>query len=164
MAIANTLKTYLDRHHVEYEVLAHDRSDTTLEAAHAAQVPSYQVAKAVVLEDADGYLVSVLPSTNRLDLEWLKEATGRELELAREDELAALFEDCATGAIPALSEAYGLDVVWDDQLESAREIYIEAGDHEHLVHLDGEAFRKLLEDQPHSVISAEREASHWMRG
>jgi Ala-tRNA(Pro) deacylase len=162
MAIAITLKSYLDEHHVEYDMVKHMHSETALEAAHSAHVPSHQVAKAVVLEDEDGYVVSVLPSTNRLDLEWVKQALGRELEMAHENELAALFQDCAVGAVPALSGAYGLDMVWDDQLKSASDIYIEAGDHENLVHMRGDSFRKLVEKMPHSVISAEKDYSRWM--
>ena len=162
MAIANTLKYYLDAHHVEYDMVRHLRSDTALESAHSAHVPSHQVAKAVVLEDEHGYVVSVLPSTNRLDIDWVNETLGRDLELAREDELPALFQDCSLGAVPALSEAYGLEVVWDDQLKSASEIYIEAGDHRHLVHMKGDSFRKLMEHKPHSVISAEKDFSKWM--
>ena len=79
MAIATTLKAYLDDHHVEYDVVHHIHSETALESAHAAHVPGHQVAKAVVLEDANGYIVSVLPSTNRLDLEWVNESLGRKL-------------------------------------------------------------------------------------
>ena len=162
MAIAITLKAYLDEHHVEYDMVKHLHSETALEAAHSAHVPSHQVAKAVVLEDEDGYVVSVLPSTNQLDLEWVNETLGRELELAREMELRELFRDCAMGAVPALSNAYGLDVIWDDQLKTASDIYMEAGDHENLVHMRGETFQKLVENLPHSVISAEKDFSKWM--
>jgi Ala-tRNA(Pro) deacylase len=162
MAIAITLKCYLEKHHVEYDMVKHIHSETATESAHSANVPGHQVAKAVVLEDADGYVVSVLPSTNRLDLDWVNETLGRELELAHENELSALFQDCATGAVPALSNAYGLDVIWDDQLRNVSDIYIEAGDHHNLVHMRGESFRKLLEKLPHSVISAEKDFSRWM--
>ncbi len=162
MAIAITLKAYLDERHVEYDMVKHLHSETALESAHSAHVPSHQVAKAVVLEDQEGYVVSVLPSTNQLDLDWVNETLGRELELAREIELRELFQDCAMGAVPALSNAYGLDVIWDDQLKSASDIYIEAGDHENLVHMSGETFRKLVENLPHSVISAEKDFSKWM--
>jgi len=162
MAIAITLKAYLDEHHVEYDMVKHLHSETALQAAHSAHVPSHQVAKAVVLEDEDGYVVSVLPSTNQLDLEWVNETLGRELELAREMELRELFRDCAMGAVPALSNAYGLDVIWDDQLKTASDIYMEAGDHENLVHMRGETFQKLVENLPHSVISAEKDFSKWM--
>jgi len=162
MAIARTLKSYLEERGVEYETLEHKHTDAALDSAKSAHVPPYQMAKAVVLEDEDGYIVSVLPSNNRLHLGWVCEELGRDLKLASESELSALFDDCKTGAIPALSEAYGLKVIWDDQLKHASDVYIEAGDHEHLIHLKGEDFKKMMESLPHSVISAGREWSRWV--
>jgi Ala-tRNA(Pro) deacylase len=61
-----------------------------------------------------------------------------------------------------LSNAYGLDVIWDEQLTNASEIYIEAGDHESLIHLHGEDFCKLMEDLPHNIISTGRDYSRWI--
>lgn len=156
MAIAKTLKSYLERHGVDYELIGHQPSSTLLEAAHSAQVPGDQVAKAVVLEDEDGYVVAVVPSTNRIDFQWISMSLDRPLELAEEYELPTLFKDCELGAVPALSNAYGLDVIWDDQLGGHADIYVEAGDHEHLIHIKGEAFSKLMAKLPHAVISAER--------
>jgi len=162
MAIATTLKSYLEDHHVDYDVVHHIHSDTALESAHSAHVPSHQVAKAVVLADENGYIVSVLPSTNRLDLNWVNESLGRKLEMAHENELPNLFQDCDPGAVPALSNAYGLDVIWDEQLTNAAEIYIEAGDHENLIHMHGDEFCKLMEDLPHNIISAGKDYSRWV--
>ena len=128
MPIAMTLKSYLDDHEVSYDTVEHPHTESAVDSAKSAHVPPHQMAKAVVLEDSAGFIVAVLPSSNRLNLE-------RDLKLATEDELKALFRDCETGAIPALSTAYGLKVIWDDQLKHAADIYIEAGDHEHLIHL-----------------------------
>ena len=162
MAIATTLKSYLEDHHVEYDMVKHIHSETALESAHSAHVPGHQVAKAVVLEDANGFVVSVLPSTNRLDMEWVNESLGRKLKIAPEGELPELFQDCDTGAVPALSNAYGLDVIWDEQLTNASEIYIEAGDHENLIHMHGDAFCQLMEDLPHNIISTGKDYSRWI--
>lgn len=162
MAIATTLRSYLEHNHIAYDVVEHAHSGTSLESAHSAHVPGHQVAKAVVLEDDQGYVVSVVPSTNRLDLKWVSETLGRELHMATEPELRRLFSDCDLGAVPALSNAYGLDVVWDDQFKGVSDIYIEAGDHEHLVHIRGEDFRKLMEGMPHNIISAEKDYSRWI--
>jgi Ala-tRNA(Pro) deacylase len=162
MAIATTLKSYLEDHHVNYDVVKHTHSATALESAHSAHVPSHQVAKAVVLADSNGYIVSVLPSTNRLDLNWVNESLGRRLEMAQENELPNLFQDCDPGAVPALSNAYGLDVIWDEQLTNASEIYIEAGDHENLIHMHGDEFGKLMEDLPHNIISTGGDYSRWV--
>jgi len=162
MAIAATLKSYLDAHGVHYEMVEHAHTESSIDSARSAHVPPHQMAKAVVLQDDDGYIVSVVPSNNRLNLGWVNEELERDLRLATEAELKSLFRDCATGAIPALSEAYGLKVIWDDQLKHASDIYIEAGDHEHLIHLRGQDFRSLMERLPHSVISAGKEYSRWV--
>jgi len=162
MAIATTLKCYLKDHHIDYDVVSHPHSSTALESAHLAHIPGHQLAKAVVLEDSNGYVVSVLPSTNRLDMEWVNESLGRKLTLAAENELPELFKDCDKGAVPALSNAYGLDVIWDEQLTNASEIYIEAGDHEHLIHVHGDVFCKLMEDLPHNIISTGKDYSRWV--
>jgi Ala-tRNA(Pro) deacylase len=162
MAIAMTLKSYLEGHSVHYETVEHTHTDSSVDAAKSAHVPPHQMAKAVVLEDDNGYIVSVLPSNNRLNLGWVNEELQRDLRLATEPELKSLFRDCETGAVPALSNAYGLKVIWDDQLKHASDIYIEAGDHEHLIHLKGDDFRKLMARLPHSVISAGKEFSRWV--
>jgi Ala-tRNA(Pro) deacylase len=162
MAIAITLKTYLDGHQVDYDTLEHPHTESAMDSAKAAHVPAHQLAKAVVLEDSSGYIVSVLPSSNRLNLGWVNEELQRELKLASEPELKKLFSDCEAGAVPALSNAYGLMVIWDDQLKHASDIYIEAGDHEHLIHLKGEDFKALMSKLPHSVISAGKEYSRWV--
>ena len=162
MAIAITLKSYLDSHHVQFDTVEHPHTESAVDSAKSAHVPPHQMAKAVVLEDADGFIVAVLPSNNRLNLGWVNEELERNLKLATENELKSLFKDCDTGAIPALSNAYGLKVIWDDQLKHASDIYIEAGDHEHLIHLVGEDFRHLMSKLPHSVISAGKEYSRWV--
>ena len=162
MAIARTLKTYLEERGVEYDTVEHSHTETAVDSARSAHVPPHQMAKAVVLEDDTGYIVGVLPSNNRLNLGWVSEELDRDLRLASEEELESLFSDCDTGAVPALSGAYGLKVIWDDQLKHASDIYIEAGDHEHLIHLRGLDFQKLMEALPHSIISTGKEYSRWV--
>jgi Ala-tRNA(Pro) deacylase len=162
MAIARTLKSYLDDHHVPYDTVPHRHTETAMDSARSAHIPLHQMAKAVVLEDENGYVVSVLPSNNRLNLGWVNEELERHLGLAPEPELCELFSDCATGAVPALSEAYGLEAIWDDHLKHVRDVYLEAGDHESLIHLHGEDFRKLMSRLPHSIISVSEDYSSWM--
>ena len=162
MAIAHTLKLYLEERGVDYDAVEHSHTETAIDSAKSAHIPPYQMAKAVVLEDEIGFIVGVLPSNNHLNLSWVSEALSRELRIAGEGKLQSLFTDCEAGAVPALSEAYGLQVIWDDQLKHASDIYIEAGDHEHLIHLRGEDFRSLMAALPHSIISAGREFSRWI--
>ena len=157
MAIAKTLRSYLDRHDVPYDLVHHAHTETALDSAYSAHIPVHQLAKAVVMEDEDGYVVAVIPSDHRLNVRWVNEELERDLHLACEDKFSQLFKDCENGAVPALAGAYDLPVIWDERLQYVLEIYIEAGDHEHLVHMRGKDFREMMEVRPHSMISRSAE-------
>jgi Ala-tRNA(Pro) deacylase len=161
MAIAQTLTNYLSERGVDYKLVEHDHTATAVASAHAAHLPAHQVAKAVVLRDEGGYVVSVLPANHSLEIGWVNEELSRNLELAEESEFKALFEDCEPGAVPALGDAYGIQVIWDDELQYTADIYIEAGDHEHLIWLERKDFRKLMSSLPHTIISRDAKVGCW---
>jgi Ala-tRNA(Pro) deacylase len=161
MAIATTLINYLDQRGISYSMVEHSHTSTSHETAQAANIPTHQLAKAVVLKDRQGYVVSVLPASHSLEIGWVNEELNRNLELASEDEFKAIFKDCETGAVPALGEAYGLNVIWDNDLAYTADVYIEAGDHEHLFCLDRKSFKKLMSSLPHSIISKDEEVGCW---
>lgn len=161
MAIAKTLRKYLDERGIRYSLRQHAHSATAAESAHAAFLPPHQVAKAVVLCDDDGYVLSVVPATHSLELDWVNQELGRDLEMACEKEFKNLFADCEPGAVPALGEAYGIQVIWDDELAYTADVYIEAGDHEHLIWLERHEFSKLMASLPHSIISKDAEVGCW---
>ena len=77
------------------------------------------------------------------------------LEPATEEEIATLFKDCEPGAVPPLGPAYGVETLLDEALASLDEVYFEAGDHEQLVHVNGEGFRNLLRGVRHGYFSHE---------
>jgi Ala-tRNA(Pro) deacylase len=161
MAIAQTLMAYLQEQGIRYDLMEHRHTETAVESAHAANVPPHQVAKAVVLCDDAGFVLGVLPANHSLEIDWVNEELGRQLEMACEKEFTELFADCEPGAVPALGEAYGLKVIWDDELGYTSDVYIEAGDHEHLIWLDRHDFRKLMSSLPHSIISKDNEVGCW---
>jgi Ala-tRNA(Pro) deacylase len=115
-----------------------------MNTAQQAHVSGEQLAKCVVLEDANGYLMTVLPATHHVDLEKLNQLTQRNLKLASENEISLLFKDCAKGAIPPVPEAYGYKGLMDKSLNQYEDIYLEAGDHTELVHLSGDDFKYLM--------------------
>lgn len=153
MTIAASVETYLTEAGVRYDVIAHQRTSDSAHTAQAAHIPGERLAKCVMLEDDDGYLMAVLPASRRVDLGALHQQFGRELGLATEGELARLFIDCEPGAIPPLGAAYGIDTVVDDSLIDAQEVWFEAGDHSALVHVSGSDFLKLMGDAPRARIS-----------
>lgn len=153
MGIAITLENYLSSQGIDYETVPHAHTYSSIDTAHAAHVPGDLVAKAVLLEDAQGYMVAVVPATHKLELGMLHNQIERDLTLAPEREVGELFKDCELGAIPALGPAYGLETVCEESLMDAPHVYLEAGDHEHLIHLTGEQFRLLMGRSQRAHIS-----------
>jgi Ala-tRNA(Pro) deacylase len=143
MAIAITLQQYLEDHDIRYDVLVHQRTVTARQTARACEIPKDRLAKAVLMRDGQGYVVAVLPASCRLDKAQLWRLLHRPVELASEEEAEGLFRDCDRGAVPALGQAYGVETIVDERLDRAPEIWLEAGDHERLVHLSGEQFHAL---------------------
>ncbi len=156
MSISMRLRNYLDSNGVTYELVEHGYSHSSLEAARKAHIPDEQMAKAVVLEDHRGYLIAVLPASNKLSLNTVRERCGEALNLSSESTLKQLFDDCESGAIPPIGEAYGMDVVWDDSLAECGDVFFEAGDHTDLVHISGAEFQRLMGGAEHGRFSHHR--------
>ena len=153
MSIAETIKSSLSEHHIDFKLVSHPKAFTSREAAHAAHIPEDHIAKAVIVKDAQGYAMIVIPGSNWLKLHTLQEEVDRDFELAEESEVDRLFSDCQPGAIPPLGVAYGLETFLDERLISLANVYFEAGDHENLVHIQGEAFQALLKGVCHGYFS-----------
>ncbi len=154
MSIAISLKDYLEARNVAFDCVSHRPTSRSLESAVVSHISAERMAKAVVLRHRDGYLMTVVPASRNLNMDdvggWLQQPVA----LATEDEIAPLFPDCAVGAIPPLGAAYGLQTLVDAELDAQDDIYFEAGDHETLVHLTGNQFRRLTRDEPHGRFCA----------
>jgi len=147
MNIAPTVQKYLAAQQADFEVLPHSHTESSTGTARAAHVPGARVAKAVLVKDDQGYVLAVLPASRQVALAELRSALGRDsLQLAGEADLKQKFADCALGAVPPLGAAYGLPVVVDTSLAEQPEVYFEAGDHEHVVHVTRNEFQRLLPD------------------
>ena len=153
MTIAGTINSWLNKHHVKYELVPHHNTATSHESALAAHVMDDHIAKAVILKDKKGYAMAIIPASDWLKLKSLQEETDRTFELAEEEEAIKLFKDCQPGAIPPLGPAYGLETYLDDRLMTLANVFFEAGDHENLVQVDGVGFLKLLKGVRHGHFS-----------
>ncbi len=153
MSIAGRVENFLIEHDVPYDLVAHPHTSCSMETAECAHVPGGVLAKTVVLEDDQGYLMAVVPASSWVDLGELHRQMKRNLGLATETELRELFIDCELGAIPPLGMAYGIETIVDDTLAEQPEIYFEGGDHECLVRVTGEAFETLMEDVQYGDFS-----------
>lgn len=143
MAIAITLREFLQHHGISYNVIDHRRTDSTLHTAEAAHIPGDRMAKSVLLGDDESYLLAVIPATHRLEMGQLIALTGRNLSLINEDELQQAFADCETGAVPPTGMPYGIETLIDASLLKQPDLYFESGDHGKLIHISSDKFKEL---------------------
>jgi Ala-tRNA(Pro) deacylase len=145
MPILTKLKEFLDANRVPYEVRSHRTAYTAQEVAAEEHIPGREMAKVVMVRDAHGYLMAVLPAPYHLGLGHLEKVTGRTgLRLATEAEFAGLFPGCEPGAMPPFGNLYGIPVWVDDLLARDEEIAFNAGNHEQTVHMKYADFARLV--------------------
>jgi Ala-tRNA(Pro) deacylase len=154
MSIAPTLQKYLAAENIQYEEIQHEPTMSSTRTAEASHISGDRLAKGIVLRRDGEYILAVVPASHHLRLSELRTTLGENVDIANETEINQLFRDCAHGAIPAIGKCYGLDIVVDDSIETQPEIYMEAGDHETLLHLTHEQFARLTANAPHGRFSA----------
>ncbi|MGI9280825.1 MAG: aminoacyl-tRNA deacylase [Endozoicomonas sp.] len=153
MSISPKIDHYLQSHSIAFNTISHPPSHSSVQSAIAAQIPLSSVAKAVILkDDVDNYLMAIVPASSRLQMKQIREITDCHLKLASENELSHHFRDCQKGAIPPIGEAYEMDTIWDNKLSELPDVYLEAGDHETMIHLTKEAFQHILSNHPHDDL------------
>ena len=153
MAVALTLQKYLADKNVRYDVIAHELTGSSMQTADRCRVSGDRVAKAVLLRDEMGYALAVLPASRHIRFSELRRQLGDDVGLATEREAAELFQDCTRGALPAVGECYGLDMVVDDSIEEQPEVYLEGGDHRTLIHMSHAQFATLTATARHGRFS-----------
>ncbi|MCA6105769.1 aminoacyl-tRNA deacylase [Bradyrhizobium cenepequi] len=154
MSIAPTLQKYLAAENIQYDEIRHEPSMSSARTAEACNISGDRLAKGVVLRRDGEYILAVVPASHHLRLAELRTTLGDTVDMADETEINRLFRDCARGAVPAVGKCYGLDIIVDDSIETQPEIYMEAGDHETLLHLTHEQFARLTANAPHGRFSA----------
>jgi Ala-tRNA(Pro) deacylase len=136
---------YLHEHGINYSLIHHNVAHTAKAEAAAAHVPRHQWAKAVVCL-ADGQpTIAVVPADHIVDMQKLRELTGaRELRLATEGEMGALYRGFETGAIPPLGPLYGHRVFVDERMAANEEVAFNAGSHGDAIRMRYRDFEALV--------------------
>lgn len=146
----------LDRAHVPYTMLQHDRTETALQEARSLHVAPWQVAKTVVLvTPSGGFARAVIPASCRLDLTKARSVLGADsVRLATEDELAGRYPEFELGAVPPIGST-GDRVVVDIRLCGCDRVLFEAGTHECSVELDTRSFLDVSDAEIADVCEEE---------
>jgi Ala-tRNA(Pro) deacylase len=153
MAIAITVRQFLDQHHLPYEEVTHQPTSTSLQAAKAARIAPRLLAKAVLLEDDGHYIMAIVPTARHLKLGDMRHRFKRNFGMATEATVKSIFRDCVPGAVPALGPAYGLETIWDESVMSGPELYFEAGDHEHLIRMRTDDYLRVVRECAHGEFT-----------
>lgn len=155
MGVAATLQHYLSSKGINFRLIEHPYSEGSFNTAQVANVPLKCLAKAVLFRDEDfNYTLAVVPATNKVRRYTFNQIFDRHMELATEEEIDTVFSDCCHGAVPPIGKAYNVNVIWDDELGESDCVWIEAGDHEHLVQLDTASFKAVMDDAMHDHFSS----------
>ena len=152
MTMAITLRKFLTDKGIAYDIVSHPYTMSSYNTASAARVPVNKIAKPVILEDDQGYIMAVIPADHHVIIGKLNHVVHRHMGLATEPELKDLFSDCALGAIPPIGAAYEIETVVDTSLDDCDDIYFEGGDHKDLIHVKGSSFQKLMQNAQHASI------------
>ena len=145
MSISRTLKEYLDREHVHYEVLPHPEAFRAVAIAHALHTPEQEMAKVVIVKVENRLMMTVLPASWIVDLHRLRDVFNtNHVRLATEEEFKGLFPDCELGAMPPFGTLYGLPVFVDQSLTRDKEIVFQAGTHSEAIRMRYMDFAMLV--------------------
>ncbi len=156
MNALHRMERFLDEHMIPFDLVAHPHSQTSAETARAAGVPLARLAKGVLLDGRECQMVAMIPADQEVHLGRLGFDQGVEFTLADEASVSRLFGECEPGVVPGLPNAWGVEMVWDDALMAQPDVYLEAGDHERLLHIETRYLRELFGDAPHCHFSQPR--------
>lgn len=130
---------------VSYEVMEHKPAFTAQQMAALEHEPGKYVAKPVIVKADGNFMMCVLAACYKIDLGALKNQLGaKKVELADEDEIGEIFDDCDLGAEPPFGNLYDLPVIMDKALEDDDHILFQAGTHEKAIRMNMEDYRKLV--------------------
>jgi Ala-tRNA(Pro) deacylase len=140
------LSQYLNDHSVRFEVLTHPQAYTMQEVAAELHESGKQVAK-VVMVKADGKNVMlVVPASHRINFSRVGKLLNAErVSLAKEEDFAALFPDCAPGAMPPFGNLYQVPVYVDQSLANQDEILFRVGTHQDTMRMAYADYGRLVQ-------------------
>jgi len=153
MNAIDRMTSYLNEHHIPFEMITHPHTGTSHQTASAAGVDRHRMVKAVLLESPECFLAAMIPADEKVRLGMLSQDYGQRFNLASEDAVRLLFDGCDPGAAPGLPIAWEVDMVWEDDLLEQPDLYLEAGDHERLIHVETKYLREMLREVPHCHFS-----------
>ena len=110
-------------------------------------------AKARLLKDAHGFVLTVTPVGRDLDIGLLRRELHRDLIPAGDEDLDELFCDCEVGSVPPIGPWYRVPTIVDSSLREQNDIFFDAGTSRSLVQVTEKSFEKLLSGAEYFAFS-----------
>ena|GEM_PF-460769 len=143
MALAPSIKAFLDGQGIGYETYCAEGSGSPSAVAKAAGADRTRLVRALLLHDASGPVVAVVPAASLVDFGALRRKLGRDLEPAPGRLAQERFPDCQPMSVPAVTAPYGIETILAEQVYGLDPVYFEAGRPGCLIRVSGEGFRAL---------------------
>ncbi len=149
------VKDFLDSRGVKYITLQHSRAYTAQEIAARTHIPGRDFAKTVIVFVNGDMKMVVLPASQRLHLQELRDMLGTlDARLAEESEFRTAFPDCELGAMPPFGNLYNLPVYVAGPLAEEEEIAFNAGTHTEVIQMRYRDFEALVKPVVLEFITA----------
>ncbi|HET8705580.1 MAG TPA: HDOD domain-containing protein, partial [Pseudomonadales bacterium] len=152
MAVAVSIKRFLQKMGVAFREHPHHRSHCLFEIAKEQGISPQQIAVAELYQGKSAKYMVVHSLAMQVDPTCLNHLSGETLK-PFEGSLPNLFADAEPGCIPPLPEPYGISGIVDLRLFSESRVYFYAGSHAMLVSVSGNDFAFLLSSASRGVIS-----------
>ena len=146
MKCRERMEKYLRENGVGFQVETHDQAFTMQEVAAALHVPGNQVAKVVIVCADKEKVMLVLPAPYRMNVDLVRDMVGaNKVRLAKEEEFADLFPDCATGAMPPFGNLYGVPIYVDRSMAEEPDMVFRIGTHRETMKITYADFIRLAQ-------------------
>jgi len=148
MNLPDSVRNYLDHRHLPYRLIACPSGQTLTQIAESLAIPLQRMARVVLLKDASGLVMAILPCSHILDFSILCRLLRRDLEPLYGAEPARFFQShgCAAGSYPPLPEAFDVPALVDKSLDGNDdgEVHFDSGSGDLLIRMRSADFRVLL--------------------
>ncbi|MEW6701606.1 MAG: YbaK/EbsC family protein [Bacteroidota bacterium] len=142
---AKMLKEFLDKNNIKYVAIKHSVAYTAQEIAASAHIKGKEMAKTVLVKIDGKLAMCLLPASNKIDFDLLKDALGgKNVRLANEIEFKDKFPECEVGAMPPFGNLYGMDVYAEEILAKDEEIAFNACSHTELLQMSFKDYGRLV--------------------
>ncbi len=149
------VKDFLDTRGVKYITVKHSRAYTAQEIAARAHISGRDFAKTVIVFINGEMAMVVLPATQRIHLQELRDMLGTlDVRLAEEAEFRNAFPDCELGAMPPFGNLYQIPVYVAGPLAEEDEIAFNAGTHTEAIQMFFRDFEALVHPEVLEFITA----------